>query len=513
MQGAFDFSRANPIDAAALAVSPVPIAGDIAGLLNDARHYMQNPETRSLGNYALSAAGVLPLIPPVMGATRALRPSQVDMRIRQMAYENDVRHGAINENTPGVDPDEIRAIKAEQAAEAGPQPKGLLDDTPRGAAPERTDYSLLRFRAPQGSSARFNKLMERFEAAPEMADEMRSIVRAGEEVGREWYNTEALRDMFIKELGPKAGPEAWKEFMWLVGATSTGSKVPPNIRNASYWFTKNRPGDNSGVGALSLDADALLAGEMVPPVGSGYGHKMQRNQAKNVGKYVTGDWGPTADPRLNPKPRGFTQSLLGGRRNIAADKHFMRLMSMMSDDPAFLHGSAEISNDLVKRLRDQFGKKINPFITKRDVDGKTVHNFNAKAAVKGKKGSKTVKAAKPVDGVYDFIKKERSVWEDMPNANEYKAFEDFTNKLAGEMGMTGPQLQAAFWMGAAQRTGVDPLSQRTFMEIFNDLASQRAAERGLSKQQVIKNFMRRNQPLALPLAAVGGAGLLGAGED
>ena len=101
----------------------------------------------------------------------------------------------------------------------------------------------------------------------------------------------------------------------------------------------------------------------------------------------------------------------------------------------------------------------------------------------------------------------------MPNANEYKAFEDFTNKLAGEMGMTGPQLQASFWMGAAQRTGVDPLSQRTFMEIFDDIASQRAAERGLSKQKVIKNFMRRNQPLVLPLAAVGGAGLLGSGED
>ena len=44
-----------------------------------------------------------------------LRPSQVDMRIRQMAFENDVLSGVITEDTPGVDPGEVRAILADEA--------------------------------------------------------------------------------------------------------------------------------------------------------------------------------------------------------------------------------------------------------------------------------------------------------------------------------------------------------------------------------------------------------------
>ena len=79
--------------------------------------------------------------------------------------------------------------------------------------------------------------------------------------------------------------------------------------------------------------------------------------------------------------------------------------------------------------------------------------------------------------------------------------------------MTGPQLQASFWMGAAQDTGVDASSQDTFMNIFHNILEQRAAERGIPKEKVLKNFIRRIQPLALPVAAVTGAGLLGAGGD
>jgi len=41
------------------------------------------------------------------------RQSQIDMRIRQMAFENDVQSGIVTENTPGVDPDEVRAILAQ----------------------------------------------------------------------------------------------------------------------------------------------------------------------------------------------------------------------------------------------------------------------------------------------------------------------------------------------------------------------------------------------------------------
>ena len=61
------WAQENPLDAGALAVSPVPVLGDIAGLANDMRHYATDPESRTWGNYALSAAGLLPLVPGVAG--------------------------------------------------------------------------------------------------------------------------------------------------------------------------------------------------------------------------------------------------------------------------------------------------------------------------------------------------------------------------------------------------------------------------------------------------------------
>jgi hypothetical protein len=65
------WAQEQPIDAATLAVSPVPIVGDVAGVANDLRHYWNDPETRTLRNYALTGAGLLPFVPPAMPITRA----------------------------------------------------------------------------------------------------------------------------------------------------------------------------------------------------------------------------------------------------------------------------------------------------------------------------------------------------------------------------------------------------------------------------------------------------------
>jgi hypothetical protein len=53
-------------------MSAVPIAGDITGLAADAAMYAAYPEERTMGNYAMSALGVLPLVPGV-AAVRAAR--------------------------------------------------------------------------------------------------------------------------------------------------------------------------------------------------------------------------------------------------------------------------------------------------------------------------------------------------------------------------------------------------------------------------------------------------------
>lgn len=55
--------RQGLLDIAALASSPVPVAGDVMGLLADAYNYYENPKERTPANIALSVAGLLPFVP------------------------------------------------------------------------------------------------------------------------------------------------------------------------------------------------------------------------------------------------------------------------------------------------------------------------------------------------------------------------------------------------------------------------------------------------------------------
>jgi len=62
MNGLFDTPQ-KILDAAAIATIPVPVVGDVTGLVADAYRMYTNPEERTLGNAALMGLGVLPLVP------------------------------------------------------------------------------------------------------------------------------------------------------------------------------------------------------------------------------------------------------------------------------------------------------------------------------------------------------------------------------------------------------------------------------------------------------------------
>jgi len=64
-KGAWD--NMNTLQKASMA--PVPIASDIAGVLGDIQMYREQPDTRGLLNYGMTAASLLPFIPAVAGAT------------------------------------------------------------------------------------------------------------------------------------------------------------------------------------------------------------------------------------------------------------------------------------------------------------------------------------------------------------------------------------------------------------------------------------------------------------
>ena len=106
------------------------------------------------------------------------------------------------------------------------------------------------------------------------------------------------------------------------------------------------------------------------------------------------------------------------------------------------------------------------------------------------------------------------VWSQMPNNNEYGAMEDFMFELGNELGLTGPQVQAALWMGAARKTGVDPTSQTTFMGAIRDRADIQAAKRGQTREQVLFDFIMNKGLLTGATAAPFGVlGLSGANNQ
>ena len=347
-----------------------------------------------------------------------------------------------------------------------------------GAGVDRSEYTHLRYKPkklPEKTQKALDALRDNRNG---IKDRVVSMVRRGQQLGGDsWYNTEELRDWFITELGPERGHDEWREFMGLMGAASTGNKVPSNIAIASMYR-------NFGPQAAKKLARSHLEEEGDIP--RGYGHKQQKNHALNVLSYYEGTWTPDPeDPKIpksegswaqNPKPKGFTSSLLGGKTNIAADLHFTRIMGMASKDPRYLDNNAGISDTLAQQLKEKYGRKITTRFLKKNKDKKWV--LKARDSV-----------IKGPANLEEFMG-EAQVWQGSPDKVEYAAFEQFTNELAGELGMTGPQLQANLWMGAADVTGVDPTSQGTFMELLRKRAEVIGKKTDTPTVEVLRNFIR-----------------------
>lgn len=372
-----------------------------------------------------------------------------------------------------------------------------VPDVP-GAAPDRSPGTVIRHNPARGDSARFADFQARIQGEPTLLDEITTTARAGEDIGRRWYNTEGTRQRFIAELGEDEGHRAWSEFMQRIGAASPGNAVYPNIRQASYYFAEPEA-------ARAARQEHLRATGSYPRPPEPYGSLTQQYQGALDDLVNRGQFLDNVEPTRAPKPRGFTNSLLGNPENIAADKHFMRFIGMASGDPRFLHGSATISQDLANQIAERFPDIARGNITTRRVKNaagqETMQtNFNAARAVRENGGAE--------GDLFQFIRQQPTVWDEVPRDNEYGAYERLALDIANRMNMTPAQLQASLWMGAARRTGVRESSLDTFDNIFNRVVEDRAAERGLPADEVFRRFATRAQPLMVPPLAVGAAGLL-----
>lgn len=386
----------------------------------------------------------------------------------------------------------------------------------RGRAPDRTEISFLRYnpdvKPGRGISARMQKSMAALrDPNNPMRQEILDNIENGLDVGEDWYNTEELRDWFIAGHGENEGHRRWSEYIDLVGAASPRSKVPPNIANASainrrLYDNSTMPGSNQTYREALADARSV---DDTSPIAKsreeGYGHLAGRNQELIVADQLRGGWSgaPQMDDItkrastavINPKPKGFAQSLKGSAKNFAADMHFTRFIAMASKDPRWLATTPDVSGEFRKEILEKF-PKAKKYFGKRQAGDKIVDTFKAQKSV--------------TDGVLklDDIADYPGVFVEMPNDNEYKAFEDFMYELGQEMGLTGPQAQAALWMGAARKTKVADESQVTFMQGMRDRAATKAAETGQTTEQVLFDFIMNRGLLSAPFGAGGVLGAL-----
>lgn len=484
------------------------------------------------GSAAINTLGAVADLVPAALASDVVRPiirsmaDTADLTAREaLAYARSVGEGDLAFMRGGGVPQSlsagsIRGIGDNGAPAISPyetlsMPAGS-DPRYRGAAVDRAGGSFPRY-APKNTPVRMQRLID---AANDPNSSLQSVfsqkVAKGQTLnGSDWYNTEELRDWFVSALGEEAGDAEWRDYISKIGATSTGSKVPSNIRIGSFYRAL---GDDAPRVAELVDAKGITpvqaANELGISVsglvndGFGYGHLKQRGHAQNIMKQAAGDWEKQPPKGLigaaltkwlqaNPKVKGFTNSLLGDKKNIAADMHFMRLLAMSDGSPDFLAKQASLSADNLAALRQNYGDAIEPYITVRDVKGKPVTEV------------KLSKAAK--DGIIQDTKMFSdmpSAWADVPDATEYAAYEELAQRVAQQYDMTPAQFQANLWMGAGDLTNLADESQGTFMDLFRRALDAQAGRRGLSREEMLNDFVRNKAPLAV---APVGMGLLGAG--
>ena len=456
----------------------VPVANAVQDVLTG---FSQSPAALGVADFAINPSGAL-----TMPGRQGLLEAPFDMG-----------RGIGDNGGPSMSP------LASVNLPAGSDPRY------RGAAPNRTsEYPRY---SPQNVPPRMQRLIASADDAANPINSMFDtyIERGNKLGGQDWYNTEEMRDWFVSTLGEDAGDARWREFVRLVGATSTGSDVASNLRNASF-YNALEPADRVAVAARVAQGKitpAAAARELGlepanTPTNYNYGHVMQGNHAKNVLAQSRGEWEPQMPAGLtkgqqsdwlkaNPKVKGFANDLLGSETNIAADKHFMRMLAMSDGGSDFLTEQAQLSGANLEKLRAIYGTALDPYIKSRKTGtGAIVTETNLAKAVQ--------------DGVITDTSAFRDMptaWLDVPKDTEYAALEQMAQRMGKRYNMTPAQFQAALWMGAGDMTGLADESQGTAMELFRRTLDKRAKERGLTREQMLSEFIMNRAPLAAAGAA------------
>ncbi|UQD96094.1 DUF7178 family protein [Bradyrhizobium japonicum] len=324
---------------------------------------------------------------------------------------------------------------------AGDAAAELFNTARLSEVPDVRQFDLPRYAPARGVPERTRELITN----PQVREQMLDVIRQGQDLGgAKWYNAEPLREAFNAELG-KGGDAAFRQYMDMVAATSPRSDVGTNVRNASYYYTLARQG------------------QPMPAVGTPnpqpYGHMAQRLHQQNVGNVVGEGW----NPLQNPKPASFVENLAGNQAPVTVDTHAFRLPAILAQDPRFLETR---------------------YITGK---GATPRNIQTEVAQNQIPLEEAVRTP--------------AFWQSQPQKNEYAAMEQYYKSLAGDLGITPAQTQAAAWVGGGPLTGLASASDKPFIGFVQDRAIKTAAERGITPAEALSQMISGKRALL----SVGGA--------
>lgn len=206
------------------------------------------------------------------------------------------------------------AARATAGARRLAQKVRIFDNSIRRAGGEVAQTELAR-QSPTHISDELTNLF----ATEGLEDKMLKVIEEGRRMGaKNWYNTEPLRQVFIKELGPGEGEEAFRKYMGYVAATSAASDVGTNARNGSYYF-----------GLDVREGRVPDVGERMPYP---YGHYAARNHQIFAQKVFNNE----LDELTYQKMRSFLENLTGNYAPVTVDRHALRLPAMLAEDKNFL---------------------------------------------------------------------------------------------------------------------------------------------------------------------------------
>jgi hypothetical protein len=204
------------------------------------------------------------------------------------------------------------ALQPHAGVAKSPAAGRLFDYSRLHETPDVPQFDLERYVPPRGVPVRIRAL-----ANPATIERLNEAARRGaERGGREFYNTEPLREAFTGELGEEKGKAAYDKYLNLVGATSLLSKVNENIRNAAYHYMRSQQGFPPPVSYW--DGRMWRLTEPPPPP---WGHILEGLHAKKIGEVMAQG---SLSPLSNPKSASYVQNLRGNQTPVTIDMHGSR---------------------------------------------------------------------------------------------------------------------------------------------------------------------------------------------